>query len=185
MSFKQFPHRNFRSAPSSIDEQSVNISRPYERTEENLGSSSTGYKVYTKGDVKPIYEQNLDQHRVTSNHQDHADDGTSSYYIPSSGHNSAAEWNDPTKAHHSPDELTSAIASLDRLLRPLIDADSYNTSLHPPVNPVLALILSRYGRYVPGTQNPRVYSYMASNNIHNNKPFGKYKHSSDEETGYY
>ncbi|XP_029173758.1 uncharacterized protein LOC114942542 [Nylanderia fulva] len=81
-------------------------------------------------------------------------------------------------------DVTAAIKALDRFLSRALNDDSYNSKLHPPPNPVLALVLSRYGRYVPGTRNPRVYAYMAANNMHNNQPFGRYKYESDEEPIY-
>nr|XP_012221285.1 PREDICTED: uncharacterized protein LOC105671579 [Linepithema humile] len=86
--------------------------------------------------------------------------------------------------HRRPQDLTAAIKALDRFLSRTLNDDSYNSKLHPPPNPILALILSRYGRYVPGTRNPRVYAYMAVNNIHNHQPFGKYKYEHDEEPIY-
>lgn len=75
-----------------------------------------------------------------------------------------------------------AIVTLDRHLKPFTNLDSYNSDLHLPTNPILALILSQYGRYIPGS--PRLYSYMAANNIHNNKPFGQYKYESDTDPIY-
>lgn len=83
-----------------------------------------------------------------------------------------------------PQDITAAIKTLDHFLSRTLNDDGYNSKLHPPPNPVLALILSRYGRYVPGTRNPRVYAYMAVNNIHNNLPFGRYKYEYDEEPIY-
>lgn len=81
-------------------------------------------------------------------------------------------------------DLTTAIKLLDRFLSRTLNADSYNSELHPPPNPILGLILSRYGAYVPGIRKPRVYANMAVNNIHNNKPFGRYKLELDEEPIY-
>lgn len=89
-----------------------------------------------------------------------------------------------TYYHREPQDITAAIKTLDRFLSRTLNDDGYNSKLHPPPNPVLALILSRYGRYVPGTRNPRVYAYMAANNIHNNLPFGRYKYEYDEEPIY-
>ncbi|XP_011260400.1 uncharacterized protein LOC105253809 [Camponotus floridanus] len=89
-----------------------------------------------------------------------------------------------TYYRRDPQDITAAIKTLDRFLSRTLNDDSYNSKLHPPLNPVLALILSRYGRYVPGTRNPRVYAYMAVNNIHNNLPFGRYKYEHDEEPIY-
>ncbi|XP_011873763.1 PREDICTED: uncharacterized protein LOC105565293 [Vollenhovia emeryi] len=83
-----------------------------------------------------------------------------------------------------PQDLTAVIKALDRFLSRTLNDDSYNSKVHPPPNPVLALILSRYGRYVPGPRNPRVYAYLAANNIHNHQPFGKYKYEFDEEPIY-
>ncbi|XP_032667193.1 uncharacterized protein LOC116842300 [Odontomachus brunneus] len=83
-----------------------------------------------------------------------------------------------------PQDVATAIKALDRFLSETLNADSYNSQLHPPPNPLLALVLSRYGRYVPGTRNPRVYAYTAANNMHNNKPFGIYKYECDEQPIY-
>ncbi|CAK9824170.1 hypothetical protein ANTRET_LOCUS2379 [Anthophora retusa] len=82
--------------------------------------------------------------------------------------------------HHNSQDITTAIKALDHFLSRVLNDDSYNSELHPPSNPVLALVLSRYGRYVPGARKPRVYAHMAVNNIHNNKPFGSYKLECDE-----
>lgn len=83
-----------------------------------------------------------------------------------------------------PQDITTAIKALDRFLSGALNSDGYNSVLHPPPNPILALVLSRYGRYVPGTRNRRIYAHMAVNNIHNNKPFGRYKYEYDEEPIY-
>lgn len=63
----------------------------------------------------------------------------------------------------------------------------YNSLNHMPVNPLLAVFLSNYGYYLQGQygiQNDynNLYGYLASNNIHNNKPFGFYKLFSDTDS---
>lgn len=83
-----------------------------------------------------------------------------------------------------PQDITAVIKTLDRFLSHTLNNDGYNSKVHPPPNPILALILSRYGHYVPGPRNPRVYAYLAANNIHNHQPFGKYKYEFDEEPIY-
>ncbi|KAJ8966077.1 hypothetical protein NQ317_001663, partial [Molorchus minor] len=51
-----------------------------------------------------------------------------------------------------------------------------NNSELLPTNPYIALLLSKYGRYVPYRGSAKgIYAYAASNNYHNNKPFGSYK----------
>ncbi|XP_015112892.1 uncharacterized protein LOC107038355 [Diachasma alloeum] len=75
-----------------------------------------------------------------------------------------------------PNAVATAITTLDWLL----ENKGYNSPIHPPPSPVIALVLSQYGRYLPITRGPRVYSYMAVNNIHNNQPFGQYKWETDE-----
>ncbi|XP_034937666.1 uncharacterized protein [Chelonus insularis] len=84
------------------------------------------------------------------------------------------------RMHHdlATDVVGSAITSLDWFL----GNKSYNTPLHPPPSSLLALVLSHYGRYLPSTRSPRVYSYMTVNNIHNNRPFGQYKWACDQES---
>lgn len=89
-----------------------------------------------------------------------------------------------TNPHRNSQDITTAIKALDHFLSRVLNDDSYNSGLHPSPNPILALILSRYGRYVPGARNPRVYAHMAVNNIHNNKPFGNYKVECDEVPTY-
>ncbi|XP_015436803.1 PREDICTED: uncharacterized protein LOC107192121 [Dufourea novaeangliae] len=86
--------------------------------------------------------------------------------------------------HRDSQDITTAIKTLDRFLNGVLNSGSSNSDVHPPLNPVFALILSRYGRYVFGAQNPRVYAYMAANNIHNNKPFGNYKVEYEEVPTY-
>ncbi|KAJ8945977.1 hypothetical protein NQ318_017093 [Aromia moschata] len=53
------------------------------------------------------------------------------------------------------------------------------TANHPdlvPINPYIALLLSHYGKYLPHQGTGRgLYGYIASNNYHNNMPFGSYK----------
>ncbi|XP_076183736.1 uncharacterized protein LOC143155180 [Ptiloglossa arizonensis] len=89
-----------------------------------------------------------------------------------------------TNPHRNSQDITTAIKALDHFLSGVLNDDGYNSELHPPPNPVLALILSRYGRYVHGLRNPRVYAHMAANNIHNNKPFGNYKMECEEVSTY-
>ncbi|XP_011698927.1 PREDICTED: uncharacterized protein LOC105456526 [Wasmannia auropunctata] len=89
-----------------------------------------------------------------------------------------------TYYHRDPQDITAVIKALDRFLSRTLNDDGYNSKVHPPLNPVLALVLSRYGRYVPGPRNPRVYAYLAANNIHNHQPFGKYKYEFDDEPIY-
>ncbi|CAH3996628.1 unnamed protein product [Pieris brassicae] len=60
----------------------------------------------------------------------------------------------------------------------------YNSPDHLPVDPLIAVLLSNYGHYLPGYYGvhgnyQNLYGYSASNNIHNNKPFGSYKIYSD------
>ena len=64
---------------------------------------------------------------------------------------------------------------------------SYNSLNHIPVDSLLAVFLSNYGQYLPGLYGfqrnyNNLYGYLASNNIHNNKPFGSYKIFSDTDT---
>lgn len=63
----------------------------------------------------------------------------------------------------------------------------YNNANHLPVDPLLAVFLSNYGHYVPSLYGihsgyNNLYGYLASNNIHNNKPFGSYKIFSDTDS---
>ncbi|XP_034179136.2 uncharacterized protein LOC117603775 [Osmia lignaria lignaria] len=89
-----------------------------------------------------------------------------------------------TNPHRNSQDITTVIKALDHFLSGVLNDDSYNSELHPPPNPVLALVLSRYGRYVLGARNPRIYAHMAVNNIHNNKPFGSYKIECEEVPTY-
>ncbi|KAL0104651.1 hypothetical protein PUN28_017411 [Cardiocondyla obscurior] len=91
---------------------------------------------------------------------------------------------EPSYYHRQPQDMTAVIKALDHFLGSTLNDDGYNSKVHPPLNPVLALVLSRYGRYVPGPRNPRVYANLAANNIHNQQPFGKYKYELDEEPVY-
>ncbi|KAJ0178019.1 hypothetical protein K1T71_006892 [Dendrolimus kikuchii] len=63
----------------------------------------------------------------------------------------------------------------------------YNSLDHLPVDPILAVFLSNYGYYLPGMYGinrdyNNLYGYLASNNMHNNKPFGLYKIYSDTDS---
>ncbi|CAG9579521.1 unnamed protein product [Danaus chrysippus] len=62
----------------------------------------------------------------------------------------------------------------------------YNNANHLPLDPLLAVFLSNYGHYIPGLYGytrgfSNLYGNLASNNIHNNKPFGSYKLFSDTD----
>ncbi|KAJ8724210.1 hypothetical protein PYW08_015684 [Mythimna loreyi] len=63
----------------------------------------------------------------------------------------------------------------------------FNNLNHLPVDPLLAVFLSNYGFYLPSLYGIKanynnLYGYLASNNIHNNKPFGLYKVFSDTDS---
>ncbi|CAB3227458.1 unnamed protein product [Arctia plantaginis] len=63
----------------------------------------------------------------------------------------------------------------------------YNSLNHLPVDPLLAVFLSNYGFYIPSLYGIKsnynnLYGYLASNNIHNNRPFGLYKIFSDTDS---
>ncbi|XP_072949844.1 uncharacterized protein [Epargyreus clarus] len=65
----------------------------------------------------------------------------------------------------------------------------YNSQNHLPIDPLLAVFLSNYGHYLPGLYGfpgnyYNIYGYLASNNIHNNKPFGAYKIYSDTDSSH-
>ncbi|CAK1541218.1 unnamed protein product [Leptosia nina] len=64
---------------------------------------------------------------------------------------------------------------------------SYNSPNHLLVDPLIAVLLSNYGYYLPGYYGvngkyQNLYGYSAANNIHNNKPFGSYKIFSDTDS---
>lgn len=63
----------------------------------------------------------------------------------------------------------------------------YNSLNHLTVDPLLAVFLSNYGFYIPSLYGIKsnynnLYGYLASNNIHNNRPFGLYKIFSDTDS---
>lgn len=63
----------------------------------------------------------------------------------------------------------------------------YNSLNHLPADPLLAVFLSNYGFYLPSLYGIKanynnLYGYLASNNIHNNRPFGLYKVFSDTDS---
>lgn len=63
----------------------------------------------------------------------------------------------------------------------------YNSPDHLPLDSLLAVFLSNYGYYLPGLYGfqrnyNNLYGYLASNNIHNNQPFGAYKIFSDTDS---
>ncbi|XP_046967312.1 uncharacterized protein LOC124535229 [Vanessa cardui] len=65
----------------------------------------------------------------------------------------------------------------------------YNSPNHLPIDPLLAVFLSNYGHYMPrqyGFQRryENLYGYLASNNIHNNNPYGSYKIFSDTDSSH-
>ena len=139
-------------------------------------------------DTRPVYESNnygdvaYTKHRVSNDERD---------YVGPEGNRAREQSTNPntvtTFGHHrlteQPHESTR-YASRETLLFSTLDwfltDKGYNSQLHPPTNPIINLILSHYGRYLPGSHQPKIYSYMAVNNIHNNRPFGQYKLSCDE-----
>lgn len=66
----------------------------------------------------------------------------------------------------------------------------YNYLNHFPVNPLMQVLLSNYGYYLPGSLGIRrfgLYNHMAYNNIYVNKPFGtvyRYNIKPDREPWY-
>ncbi|KAL4702347.1 hypothetical protein ACJJTC_002709 [Scirpophaga incertulas] len=70
---------------------------------------------------------------------------------------------------------------------PLKIPPRYNSLNHLTADPSLAVFLSNYGYYLPGlygiqSKYRNLYGYLASNNIHNNRPFGSYKIFSDTDS---
>ncbi|CAK1579781.1 unnamed protein product [Parnassius mnemosyne] len=70
---------------------------------------------------------------------------------------------------------------------PIRYSSRYNNLNHVTVDPLLAVFLSNYGYYIPGQYGlhnnyQNLYGYLASNNIHNNKPFGSYKIFADTDS---
>lgn len=70
---------------------------------------------------------------------------------------------------------------------PIRFSNRYNSLNHLPADPLLAVFLSNYGYYLPGqygisNKYHNSYGYLASNNIHNNKPFGSYKIFADTDS---
>ncbi|CAG9863927.1 unnamed protein product, partial [Phyllotreta striolata] len=110
-------------------------------------------------------------------------------YIQPIGPYTSDLYPEKTKLHY---DSTKGIHSLDN---PLVNAFLLSSTLNlkphswmanhpslPPVNPFLALLLSQYGRYIPGYGPGRgIYAYQAANDFHNNKPFGSYKIYEDDE----
>ncbi|XP_026675000.1 uncharacterized protein LOC108631813 [Ceratina calcarata] len=125
-------------------------------------------------EYQPHVPQRSSSYQVVEEHDEYLTNDSDHAGLP---HRGKAQTTNP---HRNSQDITTAIKALDHFLSRALNDDSYNSALHPPPNPVLALVLSRYGRYVPGARNPRVYAHMAVNNIHNNKPFGSYKLECDE-----
>lgn len=113
------------------------------------GPRSRGRPLIDHRDIKPVSEGNDDE----ANHDYH-----------NAGGYQLGNRNDVLKL------LLNHLQGYDR---------GFNTQQHPPPDPILALMLSHYGQYLPGLRTPRLYGYMAVNNIHNNKPFGSYKLTRD------
>ncbi|CAG4966987.1 unnamed protein product [Parnassius apollo] len=70
---------------------------------------------------------------------------------------------------------------------PIRYSSRHNSLNHVTVDPLLAVFLSNYGYYLPGQYGSHnnyqnLYGYLASNNIHNNKPFGSYKIFADTDS---
>ncbi|XP_060525049.1 uncharacterized protein LOC132701269 [Cylas formicarius] len=83
----------------------------------------------------------------------------------------------PTLADFHGNPLLSALLLSSSLGIPTYKYQGFNHPDHLPVNPYIALLLSQYGRYLPinSLNGKGIYYYGASNNYHNNKPFGSYK----------
>lgn len=70
---------------------------------------------------------------------------------------------------------------------PLRVLPQFNNLKQLSVDPLLAVLMSNYGYYFPGSYGihsryRNLYGHLASNNIHNNKPFGSYKIFSDTDS---
>ncbi|KAJ8719257.1 hypothetical protein PYW07_016813 [Mythimna separata] len=95
---------------------------------------------------------------------------------------------------NSEDKLQNYDLSLQRKAQTLSERPyrvplphGFNNLNHLPVDPLLAVFLSNYGFYLPSLYGIKanynnLYGYLASNNIHNNKPFGLYKVFSDTDS---
>ncbi|KAF7995036.1 hypothetical protein HCN44_004508 [Aphidius gifuensis] len=138
-----------------------------------IGDSIVEYETPTR----PVQEEVID-----TEYQQFVNDGQHEITtLQSTGHT----FSNALKSHergeknfdYSAQTVASAITTLDWLLC----NKGYNSPIHPPPSPVLALVLSKYGRYLPVTRGSRVYSYMATNNIHNSQPFGQYKFSREHD----
>lgn len=167
----------------------LNRDRKKEVDEENGGYRDDGeakkHDDGPVGDTKPVYELTNDE--ISNDGRDYGggpegnrarDQSTGPNTVTSLGHHR------PADSHEFPRDAsaaaTAAVATSFSTLDWLLADKGYNSPLHPPPNPIISLVLSHYGRYIPGPRQPKFYSYMAVNNIHNNRPFGQYKLSSDE-----
>lgn len=70
---------------------------------------------------------------------------------------------------------------------PLRVLPQFNNLKQLSVDPLLAVLMSNYGYYFPGSYGihsryRNLYGHLATNNIHNNKPFGSYKIFSDTDS---
>lgn len=129
-----------------------------------------------KNDLKPIYETSQEPiYKQT------ADYNTNGYFYNKPISQNIKIFKDYyDKPEYSFPDLTAVILELNRLIQAIEKTKSYNSVLHIPTNPTLALILSHYGKYTIETPKHHSYSYAASNNVHNNKPFGQYKYAIEE-----
>lgn len=138
----------------------------YEVTEDNDKSPATGDLGYQYN--PPTDEtQNLTStfHKILSKYNINSEDRLQNY--------------DLSLQRKVPNPSTSAY----RVPLPF----GYNNLNHLPVDPLLAVFLSNYGFYLPSLYGIKanynnLYGYLASNNIHNNRPFGLYKVFSDTDS---
>jgi len=121
--------------------------------------------------VRPIGRETADPVTAPSSHQVHE------FPYPPPGPPVLSAW--PT-LHHHPDLV---VHELHHYYGPT-KKRNFNKlgirSYHQPPNPVLQVLLSHYGKYLPapqiwGVQGNGLYSYSAGNDLHNNAPNGAYK----------
>ncbi|XP_047996301.1 probable cyclin-dependent serine/threonine-protein kinase DDB_G0292550 [Leguminivora glycinivorella] len=194
---------NKRTAKSSINRRTSKLIWDASSTEDLILNAVTTQEPGINNQVKSDETGNSVNHRIVTNHNYEVTEPADVRELKPEANSLSNEneysnkfVNNLSKYNIENDDSLNNYARSTRTLRykkmlypspvPLIPF-RYNTLNHLPVDSLLAVLLSNYGFYLHGfyglpNNYKNLYGYSASNNIHNNKPFGSYKIYSDTDS---
>ncbi|CAH0583304.1 unnamed protein product [Chrysodeixis includens] len=160
--------------------------------------TDTSTNKMVSSDTRNTYEVTEDTDKLFNKGEDETSNDTGYQYTQpiETNHNLTSNFYEILSKYNinSEDQLSNYDLSLQRKAQNPLTKEHrvpipyrYNSLNHLPVDPLLAVFLSNYGLYLPSLYGIKsnynnLYGYLASNNIHNNKPFGLYKIFSDTDS---